>query len=180
MPTFAALLRGINVGGNTLRMERLRELCAELGGKDVQSYVQSGNLVFAAAGSAAQWSTALARQLASETRLPVTVIVRTAAEMAKVVAGSPFLKEKAIDPAKLHVTFLERAPPKTAHAALDALVAKAGTDRLLLSGTEIYLHCPGGYGRSKLANTALEKALGLRATTRNWNTVNKLLDLSAE
>lgn len=50
----------------------------------------------------------------------------------------------------------------------------------MLRGAEVHLHCPGGYGRSKLANTALEKALGLRATTRNWNTVNKLLELSAE
>jgi len=180
MPVFIALLRGVNVGGNALSMERLRALCGELGGKDPRTYVQSGNLVFVASGSTSRWSTVLARKLTGETRLPVTIIVRTAAEMAKVAVGNPFLKETGIDPAKLHVTFLEQAPAKTARAALDALAAKAGADRLVLADAEVYLHCPDGYGRSKLANAALEKTLGLRATTRNWNTVSKLVEMSAE
>jgi uncharacterized protein (DUF1697 family) len=182
MPTFVALLRGVNVGGNMLRMERLRELCAELGGKDVRTYVQSGNVIFAAAGSAAQWSTALARKLAGETRLAATVIVKTPAELGKVVDGNPFLREKGTDAARLYVTFLERAPnpAKAAIETLDALAARAGSERLALVGKEVHLYVPNGYGRSKLSNSAIEKALGLRATTRNWNTVNKLLALSAE
>lgn len=180
MTVFIALLRGVNVGGNALSMERLRALCGQLGGTDVQTYVQSGNLVFDAADSALHWSAALARALAGETRLPVTVIVRTAAEMAKVVAGNPFLNEKGVDPAELQVTFLEQAPAKAAQRALDALAARGGADRHALSGKEIYLHCPHGYGRTKLSNTALEKALDLRATTRNWNTVKKLVEISAK
>ena len=180
MPVFIALLRGVNVGGNTLSMARLRALCSELGGKDPRTYVQSGNLVFAAPGAAARWRAALARTLAGETRLPVAIIVRTAAELAAVAAGNPFLEETGIDQARLYVTFLERAPTKAERAALEALAAKAGADRLALAGTEVYLHCPDGYGRSKLANTAIEKARGLRATTRNWNTVTKLVALLAE
>jgi uncharacterized protein (DUF1697 family) len=178
MPGFIALLRGVNVGGNTLSMERLRAVCAELGVENARSYVQSGNVVFAATGSAARWATALEGKLASETRLAVTVIVRTAAEMAKIIAGNPFLPEKGIDPAKLHVTFLQQAPAKTAVKMLDSL--NAGADRLELVGKEIYLHCPNGYGRTKLSNNALEKVLRTRATTRNWNTVNKLCQMSAE
>jgi len=178
MPGFIALLRGVNVGGNTLSMEQLRAVCAELGAENARTYVQSGNLVFAAPGSASRWATALERKLAGESRLAVSVIVRTAAKMAKVVAGNPFVKEKGIDPAKLHVTFLQQAPVKAALKKLDSL--SAGADRLKLAGKEIYLHCPNGYGRTKLSNNALEKALGVRATTRNWNSVNKLCDMAAE
>ena len=176
MPAFIALLRGVNVGGNTLRMERLRAACAELGAKDARTYVQSGNIVFSAPGSASRWAAALERKLVGESRLAVSVIVKTAAEMAKVVAGNPFVSEKGIDPTKLHVTFLQRAPAKAALKQLDSL--SAGADRLKVAGTAIYLHCPNGYGRTKLSNTALEKALGVRATTRNWNSVNKLCDMA--
>jgi uncharacterized protein (DUF1697 family) len=178
VPVFIALLRGVNVGGNTLSMARLRALCGELGAENARTYVQSGNVVFAAPGSAVRWATALERKLAGESRLTVTVIVRTAAEMAKVLDGNPFLKEKGIDPAKLHVTFLQQVPAKTALRAHASL--KAGVDRFKLAGTEIYLHCPNGYGRTKLSNNALEKALRVRATTRNWNTVNKLHQMGAE
>ena len=180
MPIFIALLRGVNVGGNTLSMERLRTLCADLGAENPRTYVQSGNVVFAAPGSATRWAAALERKLAGETRLAVTVIVRTATELATVLGGNPFLNQKGIDLAKLHVTFLAQAPTKAAQKALDALAATAGGDRLRLAGKEIYLHCPDGYGRTRLSNTALEKALGVRATTRNWNTVNKLYQMSAE
>lgn len=176
MPAFIALLRGVNVGGNTLRMERLRAVCAGLGAKDARTYVQSGNVVFSASGSAARWATALERKLAGESRLAVSVIVRTAAEMAKVAAGNPFVSEKGIDPTKLHVTFLQHAPAKAALKQLDSL--NAGADRLKVAGKVIYLHCPNGYGRTRLSNTAIEKALGVRATTRNWNSVNKLRNMA--
>lgn len=178
MPAFVALLRGVNVGGNTLSMERLRAVCAELGATNARTYVQSGNVVFAAPGSASRWAPALERKLAGESRLAVSVIVRTAAEMAKVFDDNPFLNGKGIDPARLHVTFLQQRPAKTAVKTLDSL--NAGADRLKLVGKEIYLHCPNGYGRTKLSNDALEKVLGVRATTRNWNTVNKLYQMSAE
>ena len=81
----------------------------------------------------------------------------------------------AVDAARLHVTFLDRVPTKQALKALETL--SSGPDRFHCAGTEIYLHCPNGYGRTKLSNTAFERLLGLKATTRNWNTVNKLCEL---
>lgn len=175
MSIFVALLRGVNVGQNMLRMERLRELCAEMRLKNVSTYVQSGNVVFEAQGTASQWEQALERRLAGETRLPVTVIVKTAAEIGKIIAENPFLKEKGIDSTKLHVTFLKKAPEK---GAVDALTKiKAGPDRFHWIGQTIYLHCPEGYGRSRISNMAFERVLGVRATTRNWNTVNKLHEM---
>jgi uncharacterized protein (DUF1697 family) len=178
MPVFVALLRGVNVGQNTLRMERLRELCVGIGLKNVRTYVQSGNIVFEAQGAASHWSQVLERKLAGETRLPVTVIVRSAADMGKVLAANPFLKERGIDPAKLHVTFLQQPPEKSAVEALGKV--SAGADRFKWVEKEIYLHCPNGYGRSKLSNNAIEKVLSLRATTRNWNTVKKLYEMCAQ
>jgi uncharacterized protein (DUF1697 family) len=178
MPIYVALLRGVNVGQNILRMDRLRAVCSELRLKNVRTYVQSGNVVFEGQGTAALWSQALERKLAGETRLPVTVIVRTSAEMAKVLADNPFLRGKEIDATRLHVTFLQDAPARSAVETLRKV--RAGVDRFTWVGKEIYLHCPNGYGRSKLSNSVIEKILSLSATTRNWNTVSKLHQMCGE
>jgi uncharacterized protein (DUF1697 family) len=176
MAIYIALLRGVNVGGNILKMERLRELCAKLGARNARTYVQSGNIVFEAQGSALHWAEALERKLAGESRLPVSVIVRTAAEMSAVLAGNPFLMEKGIDTARLAVTFLQHPPAKPALAALSTL--KIGSERFHCAGKEIYLHCPDGFANAKLYT--LDKVLAQRTTTRNWNTVTKLREMSAE
>ena len=176
MPVHIALLRGVNVGQNTLKMEHLRSLCGEIGMKNACTYVQSGNVVFSGRGSTTHWQKVLERKLAGETRLPVTVIVRSAEEMSEVLKVNPFLKEKGIDLTRLHVTFLSEKPSQ---AGLDAAVAvQAGADRFHCLGREIYLHCPDGYGNTKLSNTLFEKKLGIKATTRNWNTVNRLCEMA--
>jgi uncharacterized protein (DUF1697 family) len=176
LATYIALLRGINVGRNTLKMERLRALCEGLGLKNVRTYVQSGNVVFEAKGSAAKWAAALEKKLAGETRLPVSVTVRTRAEMAAIVAGNPFLKEPGLDIARLAVTFLKRPATENAIEALGAL--KARSERFHAIGREIYLHCPAGFGESKIYTS--DKALSQRATTRNWMTVTRLSEMSAQ
>jgi uncharacterized protein (DUF1697 family) len=176
MATYIALLRGVNVGGNILKMDRLRELCAKLGAKNPRTYVQSGNLVFEAPGSASEWIAKLEKKLAGESRLPVSVMVRTAAEMSSVLAANPFLKEKGMDTKRLAVAFLRQAPAKPALAALAAV--EIGSERFHCRGKEIYLHCPDGFADSKLY--MLDKVLKQRTTTRNWNTVIKLCEMSAE
>jgi uncharacterized protein (DUF1697 family) len=173
MPTYIALLRGVNVGGNILKMDRLREICAKLGAENPRTYVQSGNVVFEARGAAAEWETKLEKKLASESRLPVSVIVRTALEMNKVFAGNPFLKENGIDIARLAVSFLQQPPAKPALAALSAL--DIGRERFHHAGRELYIHCPDGFANAKLYT--LEKVLKQRTTTRNWNTVIKLCEM---
>ena len=174
--TFIALLRGVNVGQNLLKMERLREICSQLGFNHVRTYVQSGNVVFQAGGTAANLRAAIERKLLGETRLPVTVLLRTPAELKSILSRNPFIKEKGIDTTRLHVTFL--CEPAAADGLKKLGEIKAGADRFRAAGTEIYLHCPDGYGNTKLSNSAIEKALGQRATTRNWNTVNKLYEMA--
>ena len=175
MATYIALLRGINVGGNILKMDRLRELCAKLGAKNPRTYVQSGNVVFEAAGSASQWESKLEKKLAGESRLPVSVIVRTAAEMSSVLASNPFLKEKGIDTARLAVSFLQHAAEKTALAALAAL--EIGSERFHCAGKEIYLPLPRRIRRFQALHA--RQSTKQKTTTRNWNTVTKLCEMSA-
>jgi uncharacterized protein (DUF1697 family) len=176
MARYIALLRGINVGQNSLKMDRLRELLANLGLKNAKTYLQSGNVIFEAP-LARDWSARIEKKLVGESRLPVTVILRTAAEWKKTVADNPFLVEPGIDRSKLHVTFLPSIP--IAQALTKLAQIKAAPDRFHLSAKELYLHCPEGYGRSKLSNNAIERALSMKTTTRNWNTVLALNELAS-
>ncbi|HEY7548364.1 MAG TPA: DUF1697 domain-containing protein [Hyphomicrobiaceae bacterium] len=180
MTTHIALLRGVNVGNNALRMEHLREMLAGLGFADVRTYLQSGNALFSAQGTPDSLAAAIERAVSEATRLPVSVVVRTPAQLKRVISANPFLKEAAGEAKALHktlhVTFLAGAAPKAGIAALDKI--QAGGDRWRVADAEVYLSCPNGYARSKLNNAALERSLGVRATTRNWNTVTALNAMS--
>jgi uncharacterized protein (DUF1697 family) len=178
MTVYVAMLRGVNVGGNSLKMDWLRQACENLGWQNVRTYVQSGNIVFSSRASAVKLAQMLKATIDAQTRLPVTVVLRSAADMERIVADNPFLKQKGIDATKLHVTFLGNAPVKPAFERLDAL---AGTrDQYRLNGSELYLHCPINYGETRLSNGAIEKVLGVGATTRNWKTVMALQAMAAE
>jgi uncharacterized protein (DUF1697 family) len=176
MTTYIALLRGINVGGNPLKMRRLVEICQQLGLENISTYLQSGNLVFDTAARASTLESTIEQTLLGETRLPVAVVVRSAKQMKEIVAANPFVAEKGIDPYTLHVTCLGEAASKEALGKLTAV--KAGLDRFQSTPREIYLHCPMGYGNTKLSNKFVEKALKVKATTRNWNTTNKLCEMA--
>jgi uncharacterized protein (DUF1697 family) len=178
MAVYIALLRGVNVGQNLLKMDRLRSICAELGFRNVLTYVQSGNIVFEAEDCLSDCVRVLEQKLSGQTRLPVTVIVRTPGELGAVIRRNPFLKEEEVDRSRLYVTFLAGSAARDGLSKLNAI--KAGADQFRLSGKEVYLYCPGGYGESKLSNSAVEKTLSVRATTRNWNTVNRLYEMARE
>jgi len=95
--------------------------------------------------------------------------------MRNVIAKNPFLKEKGIDSSKLRVTFLSETAQKGSMKELETLAT--GLDRFYPASYEIYLYCPSGYGRTKLSNNAIEKALSVKATTRNWKTTNTLFEM---
>ncbi len=175
---YIAILRGINVSGkNVIRMDHLRSLFVSLGFRNVSTYIQSGNVLFLAASADEQQLTETIYQaIRNEFGFDVPVIIRNQPELMTIINGNPFLAEKNIPHDKLHVTFLSGIP---AEEALKSLVAPAsGDDQYIVHGREIYLYCPGGYGNTKLSNTFFEKKLKVTATTRNWNTVNKLADLT--
>ena len=173
MPVFVAMLRGINVTGhNIIPMEQLRSHCAALGLKNLKTYVQSGNIVFDAKETPEHWAKAIEGMIKKKFTFDVPVIVRTEAEMEAVFKANPFLEQKGVDAARLYVSFLSDLPGKEGLKALASVAA--AEDRFESVGHEIYLYCPGGYGNTKLSNNLVEKKLGTRATTRNWNTVGKL------
>jgi len=160
-----------------MKMEALQRSLRELGFEDVKTYIQSGNVVFKApAADTTRLANKIEKKLLSAFGFPVPVIVRTQAELHQIIRGNSFLKEAGIDISKLHVTFLSRTPEKTVLKSLDRIAA--GDDRFNCGGKEIYLHCPNGYGETKLSNSALEKFLSVQATTRNWKTVTKLYEMT--
>jgi uncharacterized protein (DUF1697 family) len=180
MEHYASILRGINVSGQKkIRMADLAALYESLGFANVRSYIQSGNVVFEAeAGKAKKIIQDIEQAIKKRYGFAVPVLIRTRAEMRATINANPFLKEKNIDNSKLHVSFLERAPEKSVVRAFNP--GPLGEDRYVIKGRDIYLYCPGGYGKTKLSNTFLEKQFGVSATTRNWKTVNVLNDLLYE
>jgi uncharacterized protein (DUF1697 family) len=175
LTAYVALLRGINVGGRTkLPMAELRALMETLGHEDVVTYIQSGNVVFRSAAKEAKVASDIAAGIKKEFGYQLPVIVRTRAQLAKVVAGNPYLKSGA-EPSKLHVTFLAAKPTATAIAKLDP--DRCPPDEFIVSGREIFMLLPNGMGRTKLTIDYFEKRLATQGTARNWNTVNKLLGM---
>jgi uncharacterized protein (DUF1697 family) len=180
MATYVSMLRGVNVGGaGKVKIGELKRLYESLGLEAVRTYIQSGNLVFRSPiRSAGALSSTLERGILDEFGLDVTVILRTGQELEKLVLRNPFVKATPRETDKMHVTFLSDLPKPQAVAALS--LSPGGRDRYEISGKEIFLYCPDGYGRTKLNNNALETKLGVRATTRNWATVTRLLEMARE
>jgi uncharacterized protein (DUF1697 family) len=173
--TYVALLRAINLGAkNKIPMAALRTLFEALGAKDVRTYVQSGNVVFESNASARDLRETIEKAIEHELGLDVTVLLRSARQLARIVRSNPF---SARDQASLHVTFLEKRPKQSRVRALDPNRSPPGEFRV--AGTEVYLHCPNGYGRSKLSNAFFETGLDVAGTTRNWRTVTALAELAA-
>jgi uncharacterized protein (DUF1697 family) len=178
MPTYAAFLRAINLGShNKLAMPRLREIVETLPAEDVTTHVQSGNVVFRSTmRSAARVEAALEKALKQEAGLDVRVMVRTPAQLKRLLDGCPFAAH-CDDPTKLHVTFLDAKPEK---AKVDAIDPEGFLpDVFAVEGQDVFLFCPEGYGRSKLSNAYFERKLGVAGTTRNWRTVTTLAELSS-
>lgn len=175
MTNYAAMLRGINIGGrNAVKMEALRRACSAAGLLDARTYLQSGNVAFRHAGGDARDIEVELRGLMEEKfGLDITVIVRTEEELARVVEGLPFGER---DPERLHVTFLSESPSSFPRERVEG--SRQGTEEYRLSGREVYLYCPYGYGGTKLSNSFFESALRVSATTRNWKTVNAVLAMT--
>jgi uncharacterized protein (DUF1697 family) len=180
MPTTCiALLRGVNVGGRTmLPMATLRTFLEELGFDRPTTLLQSGNAVFRTSGPVTPALEARIEKAA--TRLPVatTIFLRSSSEWRQLIDANPFEAEAASDPS--HMVLICLKQPATP-AAIDALrAAIRGPERVQLRGRELYAVYPDGMGRSKLTGAMIEKALGTRATARNWNTVLKLAALARD
>jgi len=174
---YAALLRGINVGGRKkVPMAALRELLADLGYADVVTHLQSGNAVFSSSGKSPHTlARTITDRIAGEFGMDVKVVIRTGGELADIVRRSP-LPDGPENPSRFFVAFLSAAPEPAATGAVESM--SFDPDRIWISGTEAYLWCPAGAADTLLTNNFVEKRLKVTATSRNWNTVLKLADLA--
>ncbi|SDG82668.1 Uncharacterized conserved protein, DUF1697 family [Sinosporangium album] len=180
MTAYAALLRGVNVGGHAkVPMAELRQVVEGLGYEGVRTYVASGNVVFRgpaeAPGVEGSLSGEIEQGIERRFGFPVSCLVRSGAHLQAVAQANPFA-EHAAEGTVVHATFLsERVlPDRLASIRAEAFLP----ERFALGDRVIYLHLPGGMGRSKLAETLARPALfkGVVATSRNWNTVTKLVE----
>jgi len=177
---YVAMLRGINVAGKKIvKMENLRASLEALGLGQVRTYVQTGNVIFEAPKTSPnELSNIITAKISKDFGFSIPMVLRTSNEIGKIVEDNPFLNERGLDHSKLHITFLAALPSKNAKERIDDLNARP--ERFRVRGREIYLYCPDGYGRTKLSNNAIEKALSVGATTRNWKTVGTLARISSE
>ncbi|WP_414617412.1 DUF1697 domain-containing protein [Dyadobacter sp. 32] len=175
--TYVAVLRGINVSGkNMIKMPALVKSFESLEFEAVRSYIQSGNLVFdAPTAESAVLAKRIHDQIIEDFGFDIPVLVMGIGELVHIRDANPYIQRPEIDPAALHVTFLENIPDEELVAGIDPV--KYHPDEFIVIGKSVYLHCPVGYGTTKLNNNFFENKLKTKATTRNWKTVNKLVEL---
>lgn len=170
---FIALLRGINVGGrNPVPMAELRSLCTDLGWRNAQTYIQSGNLIFQADAPAVQLEAELERGMERRFGLAIPVIVRAAADWTGYILGNPLREASEKEPSLVMVA-LAKAPPKP--EAVEGLRERATSgEQIVRVGDALWIQYAGGAARSKLSPALLDRLVGSPVTTRNWRTVLKL------
>ena len=176
------MLRGINVGGkNLIKMEALKLMYTNLGFINVQTYIQSGNVIFQTNSTDATiLATTISKKITDTFGLQVPLIIKDAIEFQEIVENNLFLSRKNINTPTLHITFLSSSP--LPHNLIKITQSRTpistNNDEFVMNADVIYLHCPNGYGNSKLTNSFWENKLKVTATTRNVNTCMQLLNMA--
>jgi len=178
METYISMLRGINVGGQKrILMQDLKQLYESLDLANVQTYVQSGNVVFDSRNQPADSLTGMIEATIQLTYgFSVSVFLRRAPDFQRILSANPFLTQRHVESSALYVAFLYRQPDLP---LLESLAVPAGESAEFIIGQqEIFLYYPDGSGRSKFSHTYIERKLKVSVTTRNWNTLCALFDLA--
>ena len=180
MTRFVSLVRGINVGGHqSVRMDALKELHESLGLQEVQTYIQSGNVVFTSNDAdVTKVQQDIENGFAQKFGFQVKVMVRTADEFNVMIENNPFQNQPMKESKWVIAMFLASHPISTAQE--DIQKTYTGLEELHIIGQEVYIYYPEGIGRSKLTNVFLEKKLKTMGTARNWNTVLRLQKMLEE
>ncbi|MEM6686946.1 MAG: DUF1697 domain-containing protein [Bacteroidota bacterium] len=168
---YIAILRGINVSGSKkLPMAELRTLLSNLNLTDVKTYIQSGNVVFTSDEQEQQkLGNLISEAIKKQYDYEVPVLVKTIAQWKNAMANNPYIDK---DISKQAITFLATTPAET------TFEINSKDDEFTIINSEVYLYCPNGFGRSKLTNNLFERKLKTQATTRNWKTIHKLLEMA--
>lgn len=172
-----ALLRGINVSGhNMIKMDALKKLLEDIQFQNVETYIQSGN-VFLETEEENQNSVGftIKQEIFKQLGFDVPTIVISKTDLEKCLTNNPFLKEKNVDTKKLYVAFISRELNN--NALNDLKISQFKPDEAYIDGNRIYMKLETGAAKTKLTQKYIEKKLNVTATSRNWNTVNKLLEM---
>jgi uncharacterized protein (DUF1697 family) len=175
MGTKIAFLRAVNMAGhNSIKMNDLAGLFVRTGYPDPQIHIQSGNVIFRSNENELATAKKIEKAITDSFGLVISVMVRTAEELGGLKERNPFLGEKNFDPSRMAVVFLHEEPAAERLKKLDSV--SYPPDRFEVSGREIFLSCPDGFGRSKLSTNFFEKKLGVTGTARNWRTIMTILE----
>lgn len=181
MTVYIALLRGINVGGkNIIKMAELKQVFESIGLYEVNTYIQSGNVLFKSGEAEEFLCDKIEREIEVAFGIPVKVILRTSTELEQIILNCPFSKDEVTEAEmlskveSLYVALLKHNPLKEKIASID--VYRSESDKYRISGREVYLLFHHSIRNSKLANN-LHK-LNVPTTVRNWKTLSKLVDLA--
>ena len=176
MKTYIALLKGINVGGHKkVPMAELRTMLINAGFQNVQTYIQSGNIIFQSSEKTSELETKIENLIASNFGFEVSVIIKTYKELQTIFEGSPFSKEKK---EKCYFIILNRIPEINLVEEVDQLIYE--NEEIIIKNDCLYFYCSAGFGKTKFNMNTYERKLKLIGTARNYNTMVKLLSLSAE
>ena len=173
-----SMLRGINLAGHRkIQMGELKLLYESLGLRSVQTYINSGNVIFkTGGGDLARLGKKIEDAIEGRFGFRSDVILRTPAEMREAISRNPFASRPGLEPSRLAVSFLAGEP--SAEAVEKVLAIKAEPEELRIHGRELYLYFPNGMARPKLSMAQVERTLKTPGTSRNWNTVRKLLEMA--
>ncbi len=179
MKTYITLLRGINVSGkNLIKMAELKQLFATIGFKNAITYIQSGNVIFTSIEkNTSKIETKITKAIKTKFSYDIKVLVITKKELEITFNSNPYTKINDVDVTKLCVTFLRNNPTLENVPQIEKLISNAN-DEFKITKKSIYLYCPTGFAKTKLTNNLFERKLKTDATTRNWRTITKLVELS--
>ena len=179
MAKYIAMLRGINVSGQKLiKMADLRESMTRLGLEDVATYVQSGNILFNTQETDLRViAERISSQIKKDFTFDVPCLVRTADYFKMVLTNNDFLQQGK-EEKRCYVTFLEEEPDPMYLQKIDP--QQYAPEAFIVKGNLLYFYSPEGYGKAKMSNNFFEQKLKVKATTRNWNSVNKLYEIATQ
>jgi uncharacterized protein (DUF1697 family) len=179
MQTYISFLRGINMTGhNSIKMAQLAVLYNDLGFNDAETFIQSGNVIFSSYAelSVREISLSIEKAILEKYNYNVPVMIRTITEMRKLIPVNPFLDEKNFDLSKMAVIFLYENPSE---AQIQKVInIDYPPDKFKIIGSEIFIYCPNGFGRTKLYTNFFENKMKVKGTGRNWKTITTLISLA--
>jgi uncharacterized protein (DUF1697 family) len=179
MKTFIALLRGVNVSGQKkMPMVEVRKMMTSIGFNDVQTYVQSGNIIFGSELNSTEEMEGLIHTAIENTfGYDVPVLVKSVSEIKDVIAKNPYNNENDLAQNRVYFVLLQDTPNAELVEAFEEM--DFPNEKFMVSNSCVYLCCENGYGKAKLNNNLIERKLKVKATARNYRTMNKLLELAS-